>query len=415
MACNREQEDLFSESSALRLNHAIQDAKEVLMSSENGWIMEYFPTNESAGETLLMKFNKNGMATIAAQNQYFPTYTEDNSTFDVIGDNGPVITFNSYNEVLHMFSNPVNPSGLGLKGDYEFIILETENDIMKLKGKKRGVTILLHKLSNEQDWKEYFTQLNNMESSLFNNILPVTWLLSSNNSYYELKNGNTHIFTAKEKKEGVFTEDFNIPFIVTNYGIRFVQPFELGGKELQEFKLSDDKSSLIPIDEDANVNITGPSLTDFYFDALNNNRKMALLSEEENMSPSVKSIYEKIKMSTESFGRKLTQIAFYTSKTYGKCLLIRTYGTGNADGNFSFSMNQVSNSEIELIFNGFQRPYDVNAKRYYDEYEGVSELIDLIQGNYKISSKVSDLNPTLLRCTNVANENIWFDLNLIKD
>ena len=112
-SCLREEEDLFPESAALRLNHAIENARQVLISpsNSNGWVMEYFPTNDTEGYTFLMSFSANTFATIAARNKYTPVYTTEKSAFDVIGDNGPVLTFNTYNKVFHLFSDPKDPKG----------------------------------------------------------------------------------------------------------------------------------------------------------------------------------------------------------------------------------------------------------------------------------------------------------------
>lgn len=41
--CTSEEEDIFSESSAKRIEATLQADKELLCAPKNGWIMEYYP------------------------------------------------------------------------------------------------------------------------------------------------------------------------------------------------------------------------------------------------------------------------------------------------------------------------------------------------------------------------------------
>lgn len=48
-ACDNEQEDIFGESSANRVDAAILSNQEVLCGAENGWVMRYFPGDPANG------------------------------------------------------------------------------------------------------------------------------------------------------------------------------------------------------------------------------------------------------------------------------------------------------------------------------------------------------------------------------
>ncbi|MFZ4726916.1 MAG: DUF4302 domain-containing protein, partial [Paludibacter sp.] len=147
-ACSPEQADIFASSSAERMNNAMIDNQTILTSAENGWAMQYFPTDEKPGYTFLMKFGSNKFVTIAGKNEFTikNELQKDSSLYQLIADNGPVLTFNSYNNILHTFSNPQNPNGYGLEGDYEFMILKSSENELELKGKKRGVKIIMTKI-----------------------------------------------------------------------------------------------------------------------------------------------------------------------------------------------------------------------------------------------------------------------------
>ena len=127
VSCVPEEKDIFEESSALRLNHAIENYTDKLCSAENGWVMEYFSGSDYKGVLFLLKFSHDGSVTVAAKNDISTggVYKEEKGLFEIIGDNGPVLSFNSYIPIFHEFSNPedlpgtegTNEDGLGYEGD----------------------------------------------------------------------------------------------------------------------------------------------------------------------------------------------------------------------------------------------------------------------------------------------------------
>lgn len=74
---------------------------------------------------------------------------------------GPVLSFDTYNEIFHFFSDPAIPGlpGLGYEGDYEFIFMGQENNELILKGKKTGNTFRMHPLSKNQSWEQTLNDL----------------------------------------------------------------------------------------------------------------------------------------------------------------------------------------------------------------------------------------------------------------
>ena len=58
-SCLKDQDDLFSESASHRVANYLDKAKKVLLSSENGWVLDYFPHSEQAygGYSYTLKFD----------------------------------------------------------------------------------------------------------------------------------------------------------------------------------------------------------------------------------------------------------------------------------------------------------------------------------------------------------------------
>lgn len=414
-SCLREEKDLFSESAAWRLNNAIANARQTLISPANGWIMEYFPTNDTEGYTFLMSFDNNTFATVAAKNKYMPVYTTDKGAFDVIGDSGPVLTFNTYNKVFHLFSDPKDPQGsssldgIGLQGDYEFIIMNAANDLITLKGKKRGTAILMRPLAQGQDWEGYFGILERMDAALFNSKLPVTLTLKGNagNDLHYLTNGTAHIFTAKTQSqidEG--TQGKNIPFIITDYGLRFAQPFDMGGDSVQTFRLSDDGSKLVCIDKDMQAEIVGEDLSSLFlktYTALWAFNPSAL-------SDRVASVYNRIVNSCISVyqAEKVTVGIAYSIQRNSyelRLSIVRNGGRQTLSGNLSLSASPSgSPNTLSLQATGTG---DNNGITFSTRIDGYKEMAELISRSFLLSADVA-INPVNMKFTQVGGTEVWF-------
>ena len=418
-SCLSEEKNLFPESAALRLNQTVEDTKQLLISppDNNGWVMEYFPTNYTEGYTFLMSFDKNTFATIAAKNKYTPVYATEKSAFDVIGDNGPVLTFNTYNKIFHLFSDPKDPKGgsgldgIGLEGDYEFIIMNVANDQITLKGKKRGTDILMYPLVRGQDWEDYFNSLNKMDASVFNPKLPVTLTLKSNevDSIYYLNDGSTHIFTAKTQNQ-IDSEDpgQNIPFIITMYGLRFARPFDMGGKPVQKFRLSEDKNKLVCIDNDVQAEMTGEELSSLFLKTYS----VLWAFDPAELSEQVASLYDRIVNSCISvYQAEEVNIGIgYSSsrRSYElRLIFIRNDGRQTLTGNLSLSASPVSANVISFQATGAG---DNNGLTFSSRIDGYKELAELLSKSFTLSADIA-INPTNMKFTQVGGTDVWFLTN----
>ena len=418
-SCINEEKNLFQESAALRMNNAIENAKQTLISppNNNGWVMEYFPTNNSEGYTFLMSFNDKTFATIAAKNKYTPVYSTEKSAFDVIGDNGPVLTFNTYNKLFHLFSDPKDPKGgsgldgIGLEGDYEFIILNASNDLITLKGKKRATNILMYPLAQGQDWEDYFNILDKMDATIFNPKLPITLTLKSNESdnIYYLSEGSSHIFTAKTQSEiDSNNPGESIPFIVTNYGLRFAKPFEIGEKKIQTFQLSNDKSKLICSDKDVQAEITGEELSSVFLKA--NSALWAF--DPTAISESIASLYQRIFNSCISvYQAEDVKIGIgYSGSRRShelRLVFVRNEGKQTLTGNLSLTAANTAANTVSFQATGAG---DNNGLTFSSRIDGYKELAELISQSFTLSSETA-INPSNIKFTKVGGADVWFQTN----
>lgn len=185
-ACSRDEESLFEKPAAIRAQEAIDNAFSVFTSAENGWEMAYFPNLEASakGYNMVLKFKKNGNVSVTAKNATTTgnkIVTDTASTWAVKSDYGPILTFDTYNDVFHAFSDPKG-DGAGLLGDYEFLILKATPELVLLKGKKHSAYTVMRPMKNP-DLAEYFTNCEKMQADLFGNNNIVTLHQGDNKMY----------------------------------------------------------------------------------------------------------------------------------------------------------------------------------------------------------------------------------------
>ena len=235
-SCKNEVDDLFDQSAAERIEQAMTDYREALCSAENGWEMLYFANGSEQGYNLLCKFNEDGSVKFAAKNEFSSAgkYAEEVSLFEMISDNGPVLTFNTYNNLFHIFADPNDiPStgeddetGYGHEGDYEFVVHEATADQILLKGKKYGISIYLRKLPADLAWEDYFTQVEANKAKYFNAKVKTIWLETATKRY-TVQDMTTGIMSFVPEGGDAITQTLTKSFILTYDGkLHFITPYE---------------------------------------------------------------------------------------------------------------------------------------------------------------------------------------------
>ena len=179
-ACSGEEDNIFDKSAAERLNEVSGVYSQRLADSKGGWVMEYYPYSDNenlvtgVGYLIMTRFHENGSVyTVmknAATDEYRPIAQDkdgniwskvnttpilisDSSSWQVITDMGPVLSFNTYNKCLGVFSDPTDipattskyddEKGKGYRGDYEFVMVDVPQggDHILLKGKRNADSI----------------------------------------------------------------------------------------------------------------------------------------------------------------------------------------------------------------------------------------------------------------------------------
>lgn len=167
-ACAPEVDDLFDKPAQQRINEEIKACRDLLVSSEQGWRLEYFPSATQAygGYNMILKFTEKEV-TAAGETASSPSYTET-SLYSMGSDMGPTLNFDTYNSIIHYFADPDKQEGAGLgkgyEGDYEFIIMGHSDNEIILKGKKTKNVMRMIRM--EESAESYLTAVQKSEMTI---------------------------------------------------------------------------------------------------------------------------------------------------------------------------------------------------------------------------------------------------------
>ncbi len=411
-SCSNTQDDLFDDSSANRLNQAAKDYTELLTSSQSGWVMEYFPSETEKGYTFLMQFDKGMGVKIAAKNsETGNVYKEESSLWSVITDNGPVLSFNSYNNLFHIFSDPDDikgtdddEKGIGHGGDYEFILLKRDGDNLEIKGKKHQLHLFMHKLKDGQNWEEYFAMLEKVNQSMFSAKVPIL-ILKVNGEKFMISNATKQVFHFVPEGGDPITQTTKVPFIVLEDGIRMVKPFK--GKEekfsVQNFKLTEDGTLQCVEDGVSTITTVTPAeiLTTSGFVSRIDKNKLGgkFVTAYENVVTQSKSALKTV----------FTYFEFRIDSKLEKPVLSFKNGKYTGYLNFTPAIGNEAGSEISYSsdFTG-----DNNGAIHMNLAPAYKEFMELLTtGKYKVEYD-SKICPTMLTVTSLTDSKDYFVANI---
>lgn len=428
-ACAGEEEDIFDQSAAERLNTSSDKYSSILEGAKGGWVVEYYPTNSNApttgeGYLWLVKFFNDQQVLVAMNNQFSNNiYAEDSSAWEVITDNGPVLSFNSYNKNVHTFSDPDvqsipgdddNVWGVGVGGDYEFVIVDApvtknaaEEPFVMLKGKKRGTYNRMTQLPDTTNFQQYLADVQSFQKSIFSSELVKCYIRLGDYNYV-MTNGNTGIAGLYKEGEDALTTTTYHPFLMTkrngNYYLRFRSSITVSDdSKVQEFVYDADKDIFSSIDN-AEFTIEGYSPVRFFEEKLKDKSQWRLLR------------MQKVRMSDkmynlmDAFYKKQRTFANITWRMLDDKIYCRITYSSVADYEFSMDIDANANA-VTFKYVG-PKEDQKNASTIYEKYPELQELLTAFSQKYIVKGTNNNYALNMLHFTSESDPDLWFDLTL---
>lgn len=232
--------EIFDTPAAQRIEESIASDKALLESATNGWELHLWMGEDNAGGgyTYLMKFN-NGKVSVGSE--IADPDMRTSSSYDVIADEGPVLTFNTYNQIFHYAANPES-DGSQIQQDYEFVILRATNDSIFLRGKKYGNKMVMTRLADDVSWTDEIAKIQQVDKDLM--------------MTFTIRNNGDSIGTAELSDERIMElnadgNTIDMPYYVSTTGIVLLQPIQYKGASIQNLVYNTDKMSFSSPDNGA--------------------------------------------------------------------------------------------------------------------------------------------------------------------
>lgn len=439
-SCSREEDDIWDQSAAERMDAAKVQDLDILRSAPNGWEMLYFATNEERGYNFLMKFEGDSV-TIATRNpKTNDAYAEQTSYFDVLTDDGMVLSFPTYNDLFHIYADPqpdhsVPSDGMGSNGDYEFKIMSISNDMIYMRGKKHGVEIYMYPLEENVGWEQYFNEIYDLRSRLFNEKIDTLWMTLADGLRFSIANTTVsktvnNVTTTTTKVFGVdqvgqllplggdaVTQTSKMSYVMTRSGIRWITDFPgdtLSRTPVREFVLNDEGTFLVSTDfggEEctAGATIKAPSYTNLF-----KKRTLIWSIDEASVSGNIATAYQSfvngynasiigVTYNLYNIGFKFSGFAhslfitFGASESYAVDAVLYCDLVEKEDGTIGFSFTGNTNEQGGVM------------KQQITQLE---DLINVLEASSFRLSSASELNPSQLLLTDVNDENNKMCVNI---
>lgn len=258
-SCRFEDEDKFSESPALRIEHQGRDVKNLLVGAPNGWVMQFFCASDVyqfEGFNLFANFENSGKVTMASNHRLLRDgnagkYTEASSVYEMLNEDGLVLAFNVWNDILTPFSDPVDcgaapktiiKDGIGMHGDHNFVVMSYNDHEVILRGERHQAQVRLVKC--DRDWQQYIADTETLKKQICN---------SSINNYYVTNGSETLYFSGLRNGKFLFTDNLDktksikadsLACCFTPNGFRLERSNNVGSSKFQEFTMSPDQTCL---------------------------------------------------------------------------------------------------------------------------------------------------------------------------
>ena len=409
-SCLHDDDEIFDKPAAERINEAVANAKEVLTSSQEGWVMHYYAGREYAygGLNLAMKFTD---GKVQMYNQTAKksdgSYMSAVSTYKITRDQGPVLAFDTYNDLLHVYGDPAGsgPTDVdGWEADYEFVIMNISEDqnTITLQGKKFNNTIVLERLNRPV--AEYFDAATKMAESLTNAGILAYTVGDKKAKFYP---GSSE-YSVKYVDDKGEVASLSVPYTSTDKGVLFNEPIELFGDTLKGINAKDTATvndvltanTIVASNDDSKTFSLSKDLSDIFQAG---NWYLALSNMGEVAGPGLQSFIDGCK---DSEGEDLSYCYIGTYKgNYGFYFLSggRYYGVA------TFAVDAPINEPdvITFDFNGY-----VNNATYYALFCNFEDAYKPFLTTFKLSPDDVN-NPTVMTLTDQNNaKNV---IKLVKD
>ena len=248
LSCSPKTDDVFEDSPAQRQQKAMSEYTALLTAPEHGWAMDFYPSDMALGgiaytarftadevelSTEMLIDNAKG------DKVKYPAGKAVKSEYRIIASQGVMLTFDTYNPLIHYWSQPSGTQSEGLATDYEFSFVSASANEIVLRGRKYGHLVRLYPLQEDA-------------ASYINKVIQMRALLSEIPRKRAVVDGRSLPVTAMSS-HFLYTDDAgtaqDVPYTYTAAGIRFYEPVTMAGVTEHEMHFNSTSHDLFSPDQ----------------------------------------------------------------------------------------------------------------------------------------------------------------------
>ena len=241
VACSPETENVFGDSPAQRQQKATEQYYQILEGNEYGWAVDFYPSELEFGGIAYTARFLDGRVTLACEQPIdnrsvsgrYAAGQEVTSDYRVVNGRGVMLTFDTYNALLHYWSQPSGTDFDGYASDYEFIFVSASADEVVLRGVKHGNLLRMYPLREAS-------------ATYINKVVDMRSQVGPDTRKRIIVDGTTIPATIMENhmEYPVDGQMQNMPYVYTSQGVRFYQPVALNGVTAMELLFDAQSKSL---------------------------------------------------------------------------------------------------------------------------------------------------------------------------
>lgn len=390
-SCLHDDDEVFAEKAAVRINKSVEDVKKQLTSSEQGWLMQYYTGAEysGAGMNMLMRFDDQ-YAYVSSDYTGDPNLVQ-HCTWTVNKDQGPVISFNTYLPILHSLSDPSSAVVDGEEADYEFIVQRMTEDSIFVKGKKWGNKMVMTRV--KQAWPELLTSLLDVRAGI----------AGISKTYGTPKETQIEI-NINQSRIYVGEDGTGVPFVFTTSGIHLQSPVTVDDVEVSNLIYTPgDPVGTVSIEGIGDLTPIIPPLSEQFA-----NGDWFFKGGAASMSARVQSYFDKAVAGSASENEVIQYMYFGDGGLLGLAGYGLTFVSGGYAGILSYSTTPVDDYTVSLKF----LLSGVSNGVWYYQNAGYNNVVTILGGSgskkWKIVDCDNEISPNWLKLQNPSREDEWF-------
>ena len=229
-SCLKEESDVFITPSSQRMQNYLENVRKILQKPTNGWALSYYPGSSSATCYMAVKF---GAQQVTAFSQDAPNQAVT-SSYKLATDDGAVLSFDTYNSVLHYYATASADHYQARGGDFEFDIISVSAERIVLRGKRSRNLCYLDPLST--DATSFLTEMVAAKNAL--SIVAFSGEVTGGLVDGFLDGTSNTLSIGRRGAEA--SEMVSARYMIVPGGIHINEPFTFQGVTFQDFEYNED-------------------------------------------------------------------------------------------------------------------------------------------------------------------------------